>query len=49
LDGMELATDSWHVEPVEVRTVRSSFFDDKDRFPPGKAILDCALLMRETQ
>lgn len=47
LDGLELRTDSWHVEPVDVRSVRSSFFDDRDRFPPGSAMLDCALLMRE--
>ncbi|WP_433756535.1 DUF2071 domain-containing protein [Nocardia sp. CA-135398] len=47
LDGLELQTDSWHVEPVEVRSVRSTVFDDRDRFPPGSAVLDCALLMRE--
>ena len=47
LDGLELRTDSWHVEPVEVRSVRSTVFDDRDRFPPGSAVLDCALLMRE--
>jgi hypothetical protein len=49
LDGMELAADSWRVEPVEVHAVRSSFFDDEGRFPRGKATLDCALLMRDTQ
>lgn len=47
LDGLELQTDSWHVELVEVRAVRSTVFDDHDRFPPGSAVLDCALLMRE--
>jgi Uncharacterized conserved protein (COG2071) len=47
LDGIELATDSWQVEPVEVRAVRSTFFDDEDRFPAGSAALDCALLMRD--
>lgn len=47
LDGMELATDSWRVEPVEVRAVRSTFFDDQDRFPAASVALDCALLMRE--
>ena len=26
--------------------VRSSFFDDPARFPPGSATFDCALLMR---
>jgi hypothetical protein len=47
LDGMELHTDSWRVQPVEVQVVRSTFFDDEDRFPPGSATLDCALLMRD--
>ncbi|MGW5573377.1 DUF2071 domain-containing protein [Nocardia thailandica] len=47
LDGLELRTDAWHVEPVEVRSARSTVFDDRDRFPPGAAILDCALLMRQ--
>lgn len=46
LDGVELCTDRWCVEPVEVHAVRSSFFDDPHRFPPGSAVLDCALLMR---
>jgi hypothetical protein len=42
LDGLELRTDSWRVEPVDVHEVRSTFFD---RFPAGSAVLDCALLM----
>ena len=47
LDRMELCTASWRVEPVEVRAVRSTFFDDQVRFPRGSATLDCALVMRE--
>jgi|HubBroStandDraft_6_1064221.scaffolds.fasta_scaffold45118_2 hypothetical protein len=47
LDGMQLRTDRWRVEPVEAYAVRSSFFDDPRRFPPGSAVLDCALLMRD--
>jgi Uncharacterized conserved protein (COG2071) len=47
LDGVELRTNRWRVEPVEVCAVRSSFFDDPHRFPPGSAVLDCALLMRD--
>ncbi|MFJ2060097.1 DUF2071 domain-containing protein [Streptomyces sp. NPDC087908] len=46
LDGMELHTDAWHVEAGRVRSATSSFFDDPDRFPPGTATLDCALVMR---
>lgn len=47
LDGLELRTDLWRVEPADVRAVHSSFFDDPHRFPPGSAALDCALLMRD--
>jgi hypothetical protein len=47
LDGVELHADRWRIEPVEARAVRSSFFDDPRRFPPGSAVLDCALLMRD--
>ncbi|MFJ8434874.1 DUF2071 domain-containing protein [Kitasatospora sp. NPDC094019] len=46
LDGMELRTDSWSVEAGRVRRATSSFFDDPDRFPPGSATLDSALVMR---
>lgn len=44
-DGLELACEQWTVSPLEVQAVRSSFFDDKDRFPEGSATFDCALLM----
>jgi hypothetical protein len=47
LDGLELRTHRWHVEPTEVGHARSSFFADPARFPPGTAELDCALLMRD--
>ncbi|MFI9365566.1 DUF2071 domain-containing protein [Kitasatospora sp. NPDC053057] len=47
LDGMELRTNVWHVEAGRVRSAASSFFDDPDRFPPGSATLDCALVMRD--
>lgn len=47
LDGIELRTNAWRVEPARVTAARSSFFDDLDRFPPGSATLDCALLMRD--
>jgi hypothetical protein len=47
LDGLELRTNAWRVAPVRVTDARSSFFDAADRFPPGAATLDCALLMRD--
>jgi hypothetical protein len=47
LDGLELHTDAWRVEPVEVVAAESSVFDDTTLFPAGSATLDCALLMRD--
>ncbi|WP_091657262.1 hypothetical protein [Micromonospora auratinigra] len=46
LDGLELLTEGWRVTPVELASVQSTFFDDPVRFPPGSAIPDCGLLMR---
>jgi hypothetical protein len=46
LEGMELQTARWEVESLSVKSVRSSFFEDQRRFPPGSAEFDCALLMR---
>jgi hypothetical protein len=46
VDGLELRTRSWRVDPVTICRARSSWFDDETRFPPGTARLDCALLMR---
>ncbi|MFJ3637766.1 DUF2071 domain-containing protein [Streptomyces sp. NPDC090112] len=47
LEGMELQTDAWHMEAGRIRSAESSFFDDPERFPPGSATLDCALVMRD--
>jgi hypothetical protein len=44
-DGMELCARNWHVKPLDIQHVRSSFFDDRTRFPDGAVHLDCALLM----
>jgi uncharacterized protein YqjF (DUF2071 family) len=44
-DGLELHTSQWPVEPLEIESVRSSFFDDLNRFPKGTIYFDCALLM----
>lgn len=48
-DGLELFTSRWEVEPLEVRLVNSSFFDDVNRFPAGTVHFDCALLMRHIE
>lgn len=45
-DGLELRTFDWHVEPLQVTSVESSFFDNRDEFPPGTVEFDNALLMR---
>ena len=47
--GLELHCPTWHVEPLEVEEVRSSFFDDEALFPKGSIAFDCALLMRGLQ
>jgi len=46
LDGMELRVERWEVEALDVRSVQSSFFENRSRFPDGSAQFDCALLMR---
>jgi hypothetical protein len=47
LDGMQLETDAWEVSACRIRHGASTFFDDPDRFLPGSATLDCALVMRD--
>jgi len=46
LDGLKLETKDWHVEPLEVRRLAASFFEDKQNFPEGSAQFDHALIMR---
>jgi hypothetical protein len=46
LDGLELRSFRWQVEPLAVDRVESSLFADQARFPPGTIRFDCALLMR---
>jgi hypothetical protein len=47
LDGITLHTDTWEVSPLDLRHVRSSFFEDTSKFPPGSLALDLGLLMRD--
>jgi hypothetical protein len=44
---LRLHSFQWKVEPLAVSRVESSFFADPQRFPPGAATFDCALLMRD--
>jgi Uncharacterized conserved protein (COG2071) len=46
LDGIELRTHGWRVEPLQVEEVFSSYFSDPVRFPKGSVEFDCALVMR---
>jgi hypothetical protein len=46
LDGIELRTHGWRVEPLQVDDVHSSYFSDEARFPRGSVDFDCALVMR---
>lgn len=45
-DGLQLKTFDWHIQPLAVTQVRSSFFDAPAMFPPGSVTFDNALLMR---
>ncbi len=43
---MELRSFNWHVEPLRITSMESSFFDDRDMFSVGSVTFDNALLMR---
>ena len=40
LDGMELRVEQWEVEGLNVQSVRSSFFENRSRFPDGSVHFD---------
>lgn len=46
LQGIELRSFNWKIEPLAIQKVESSFFEDGKIFPPGTTEFDCALLMR---
>ena len=49
LDGLELRTFGWSVEPLQIDEVHSSYFADEARFPRGSVTFDCALIMRNVE
>jgi hypothetical protein len=49
LHGVILRTKSWHVEPLEVHDVYSSYFADESRFPKGTIVFDHGLIMRDIE
>jgi hypothetical protein len=46
LDGMCLCTQVWHIEPLRLDSVYSSYFADELKFPKGSVEFDSAFLMR---
>lgn len=46
LDSIALKTTEWRVEPVDLKSVYSSYFADESRFPKGSVRFDHALVMR---
>lgn len=46
LDGLNLKTDQWLVEPLGIRTISSSYFSDETKFPAGSIEFDHALIMK---
>jgi hypothetical protein len=49
LDGIELRTQEWKVEPLQLEELYSSYFADTSLFPEGSCSFDCALIMRNIQ
>ena len=46
-DGLELRCREWRMAPLEVDSVESSFFADRNLFPCGSVEFDSAFVMRE--
>jgi hypothetical protein len=38
LDGVVLKTNSWQVEPLIVERAYSTYFEDRERFPPARSV-----------
>lgn len=49
IDGLELHTFNWQVRPLDVKNVKSSFFENRELFPAGSVNFDCALVMQEIE
>jgi hypothetical protein len=47
VDGLELHAPAWHLEPLHVRSVFSSYYACETRFPSGSVTFDSALIMRD--
>ncbi len=49
LDGIFLKIDNWKVSPLQIHSVRSSFYDNEEIFPKGSIEFDHALLMQNIE
>jgi len=49
LDGLELRTSQWQVEPLEISDIYSSYFAVRAKFPEGTIEFDHALIMRNIE
>ena len=47
--GLKLNIKNWQTSPLDVESIESSYFDDKNIFPLGSTIFDNALLMENIQ
>ncbi|MGE3308935.1 MAG: DUF2071 domain-containing protein [Limisphaerales bacterium] len=45
-EGTELEPETWSMTPLKVVDLKSAYFEDVRRFPPGTVELDSAILMR---
>jgi hypothetical protein len=46
LDGLNLETKQWQVEPLEIKKIYSSYFSDEEKFPESSIEFDHALIMK---
>ncbi len=49
LDGLRLKAYKWEVRPLDVKHVKSSFFENEYLFPKGSVVFDNALLMTNVE
>jgi uncharacterized protein YqjF (DUF2071 family) len=49
LDGVQLQTNAWKVEPLAIEELFSSYFANIHSFPTGSVTLDHALIMRNVE
>jgi hypothetical protein len=47
LDGLRMRIGQWHVEPLDLDWLVSSYYADRARFPTGSVEYDCTLIMRD--